>query len=70
MTVLYPGYIESEMSASAAKNPLMVGTEDGVRAMVSAIEKEKASARVPQWPWVPLGVVLKHLPLSVARRFM
>ena len=70
VTVLYPGYIESEMSVRSEKTPLMATTEDGVRAMVSVIEKEKASARVPQWPWVPLGVVLKHMPLSIARRFM
>ena len=70
VTVLYPGYIESEMSVRSAKTPLMAGTEDGVRSMVRAMEKEKASARVPGWPWEPLGLALKHLPLSVARRFM
>jgi short-subunit dehydrogenase len=70
VTVLYPGYIESEMSVRSAKTPLMVGTEDGVRSMVRAIEKEKASARVPEWPWVPLGAALKALPLPIARRFM
>ena len=52
VTVLYPGYIESEMSVRSAKTPLMATTEDGVRSMVRAIEKEKASARVPPWPWV------------------
>ena len=70
VTVLYPGYIESEMSVRSAKTPLMVGTADGVRSMVRAIEKEKASARVPEWPWVPLGAALKTLPLPIARRFM
>lgn len=70
VTVLYPGYIESEMSARSGKTPLMVSTSDGVRAMVRAIEKEKPSARVPEWPWVPLGFALKHLPLPVARRLM
>ncbi len=70
VTVLYPGYIESEMSVRSAKTPMMVSTEDGVRAMVNAIEKEKASARVPEWPWVPLGFALKHLPLPLARRMM
>jgi short-subunit dehydrogenase len=70
VTVLYPGYIESEMSVRSSKTPLMATTEDGVRSMVNVIEKEKASARVPQWPWVPLGVVLKHMPLSIARKFM
>ena len=36
--------------------------------MVEAIEKEKASARVPGWPWVPLGFVIKHVPVGVLRR--
>lgn len=70
VTVLYPGYIESEMSARSGKTPFMATTRDGVRAMVSAIEKQKASARVPEWPWVPLGAALKHLPLPIARKLM
>jgi short-subunit dehydrogenase len=70
VTVLYPGYIVSEMSATSAATPLVASTEKGVRAMVSAIEKQKASARVPAWPWVPVGFALKHLPLPLARKFM
>ena len=70
VTVLYPGYIVSEMSATSKATPLVASTERGVRAMVSAIEKEKASARVPSWPWVPVGFALKHLPLPLARRLM
>ena len=38
--------------------------------MVSAIEKQKASARVPGWPWVPVGFALEHLPLPLARKLM
>ncbi|MEO5665084.1 MAG: SDR family oxidoreductase [Nocardioides sp.] len=70
VTVLYPGYIVSEMSATSKTTPLVASTEKGVRAMVSAIEKEKASARVPSWPWVPVGFALEHLPLPLARKFM
>ncbi len=70
VTVLYPGYIVSEMSATSKTTPLVASTEKGVRAMVSAIEKEKSSARVPGWPWVPIGFALEHLPLSLARRLM
>ena len=70
VTVLYPGYIVSEMSATSRTTPLVASTEKGVRAMVSAIEKEKASARVPGWPWVPVGFALQHLPLPLARKFM
>jgi len=69
ITVLYPGYIRSEMSATAASTPLMASTEAGVRSMVAAIEKEKDSARVPAWPWVPLGLLMKRLPIPLLRRF-
>ncbi|MDZ5662597.1 SDR family oxidoreductase [Nocardioides sp. S-58] len=68
VTVLYPGYIVSEMSGTSARTPLMTSTEKGVRAMVEAIEKEKRSARVPAWPWAPLGFVVKHVPVGVLRR--
>ena len=68
VTVLYPGYIVSEMSGTSARTPLMSSTEKGVRAMVAAIEKEKASAVVPSWPWAPLGFVVKHVPVGVLRR--
>ncbi|KQV67717.1 short-chain dehydrogenase [Nocardioides sp. Root122] len=68
VTVLYPGYIVSEMSGTSARTPLVTSTEKGVRAMVEAIEKEKRSARVPAWPWAPLGLAIKHVPVGVLRR--
>ena len=71
VTVIYPGYIASEMNESVAqKTPLMVSTEKGVKAIVEAIEKEKASACVPPLPWAPLSVVMKHAPLSVFKKLM
>ena len=71
VTVLYPGYIASEMNERVAQTtPLMVSTEKGVRAMVDAIEKEKASAHVPPLPWAPLSVVMKHAPLPVFKKLM
>jgi short-subunit dehydrogenase len=71
VTVLYPGYIESEMTARSESNKrLIVSTDKGVREMVELIEKEKPSALVPQWPWTVVGAALKHLPLPLARRFM
>lgn len=68
VSVIYPGYIESEMNRGA-RMPFMVDTETGVRAIVSAIEKRSAHARVPAWPWLPMGTALRHLPLPVVRRF-
>ena len=74
-TVLYPGYIASEMNSgpeggAAARQPLMVSTEKGVAAMVAAIEKKKGSACVPPLPWAPLSVVMKHAPLPLFRRMI
>jgi short-subunit dehydrogenase len=70
VSTIYPGYISSEMNEKLKRKPaFMVGTEQGTRAIVAAIEKEKASARVPSWPWVPLGAFLKVAPMSVVSRF-
>ncbi|QZY29028.1 SDR family oxidoreductase [Nocardioides coralli] len=71
-TVLYPGWIESEMNegAGAAQRKVMVSTEKGVAAMVAAIEKRRASACVPPLPWAPLSVLMKHAPLPVFRRMV
>ncbi|GIE80553.1 short-chain dehydrogenase [Actinoplanes philippinensis] len=69
VSVIYPGYIRSEMNEHVRqKTPFMVDTVTGVRAMVAAIEKRKAKAYVPAWPWVPIGAAMRLLPLSVVRR--
>lgn len=71
VTVLYPGYIVSEMNdVVAAETPMMTSTGKGVRAMVHAIEKERASACVPALPWAPLSLVMKHAPLPVIKRII
>jgi short-subunit dehydrogenase len=68
VSTIYPGYIRSEMNERVTHTPFMVDTATGVRAMVDAIEAEKAHALVPPWPWVPLGRAMRHLPLPVVRR--
>jgi short-subunit dehydrogenase len=71
VSVIYPGYIRSEMNEHVQqKTPFMVDTATGVRAMVAAIEKRKAKAYVPAWPWVPIGAAMRLLPLSVVRRMV
>jgi short-subunit dehydrogenase len=71
ITVLYPGYIASEMNEGvAAEQRMMVSTEKGVAAMVSAMEKEVASACVPSLPWAPLSVVMKHAPMGIFKKLI
>jgi hypothetical protein len=50
--------------------PLMASTEKGVRAMVEAIEKEKASAHVPTFPWAPMSVLMRHAPMRVFKKLI
>jgi short-subunit dehydrogenase len=69
VTVLEPGYIESEMTAKSATTMLMVGNESGTKAMVEAIERETGRAAVPWWPWAPLVQLLKVLPPRLAAPF-
>jgi len=69
VTTVYPGYIVSEANPAERPKPLMVPTEQGVRAMVRAIERERPKAEVPAWPWVPLGFVMRHAPLRAVARF-
>ncbi|MFC7265878.1 SDR family oxidoreductase [Streptomyces lutosisoli] len=69
VSVIHPGYIRSEMNAHVEqKTRFMVDTETGVRAMVEAIERRRAKAYVPAWPWVPIGIAMKVLPLRIVRR--
>ena len=71
VSIIYPGYIRSEMNEKVAqKTKFMVDTKTGVRSMVNAIEKRKEKALVPAWPWVPFGFVLKHAPMGFVRKLM
>jgi short-subunit dehydrogenase len=70
VSVVYPGYIRSEMNERMKAPPFIVSTRTGVAAIVEAVEKEKPHARVPRWPWGPLGAAMRVLPLSVVRRLV
>lgn len=69
VTVIEPGYIESEMTAKSGSTMLMVDNQTGVRALVNAMERERGHAIVPAWPWAPLVQLLKVLPLRLAKPF-
>lgn len=70
VSTIFPGYIRSEMNEYVENAMFMVDTETGVRAIVAAIEAGKDDAKVPTWPWWPLGTAIRHAPLSVVRRLM
>ena len=69
VSVILPGYIRSEMNDKVKKPmPFMVDTVTGTKAIAAAIQARKPYARVPAWPWRPMGTAMRHLPLKVVRR--
>ncbi|CRK53741.1 putative enzyme [Rhodococcus sp. RD6.2] len=68
VSTVFPGFIRSEINENVKKVPLIVDTETGCRALVKAIEKEPAKAYVPAWPWLPVSLAMKVLPLSVVAK--
>ena len=70
VTTLFPGFIRSEMNERVKHTPFLIDTDVGCRLLARAIEREPATAIVPRWPWVPLGLALRWLPLRVTARMM
>ena len=69
VSVIEPGYIESEMTAKSNSTMLMVDNETGVKALVDAIEREPGRAAVPWWPWGPLVQLMRVLPPPLTKPF-
>jgi len=69
VTVLEPGYIESEMTAKSNSTLFMVDNATGVKALVDAMEREPGRAAVPWWPWVPLVQLMRVLPNRFGKYF-
>ena len=70
VSAIYPGYIESDISSGSRKRPFLVDNATGCRALVRAIESEKPRAFVPRWPWAPIAMLMRHIPLGLLVRFL
>lgn len=67
VSCIHPGFIRSEINEKVEKVPFIVDTEVGCKAIINAIEKEKANAFVPSYPWAVLHWILRMLPASSLR---
>src|SRR6185312_1567743 len=65
VSVIEPGYVESEISPKSGRKMLMVDNATGVKAIVAAIERERGRAIVPWWPWVPIVQLMRVVPVSM-----
>ncbi|WP_027875151.1 SDR family oxidoreductase [Spongiibacter marinus] len=68
VSCILPGFILTPINEDLKKAPMRVDLETGCKALVKAIEKEPGEAKVPGWPWVPMGWLMKVLPLSVVAK--
>jgi short-subunit dehydrogenase len=81
VTVVLPGFIESEMTAGITggasagdspaggrRPPFMVSTQTGVRAIMTAVEKRRRRAFVPALPWRGVALLLRVAPLWLVSR--
>ncbi|BED91423.1 short-chain dehydrogenase [Pseudoalteromonas sp. MM1] len=68
VSCVHPGFIRSEINEKVKTVPFIVDTETGCKALVKAINKEKANSFVPTWPWAFLHWILRIAPLSTIRK--
>lgn len=68
VSTIFPGYIRTELNAGAKKLPFEVTEAEGCKALVQAIEKMPVKAYVPNWPWRPLGFLMRNLPLRLVNK--
>ncbi|MDQ1207445.1 short-subunit dehydrogenase [Acinetobacter baylyi] len=68
VSTIFPGYIRTELNQGAKHLPFEIDEQTGARLLVKAIEKEPVKAYVPQWPWLPIGIAMKVLPLKLVNK--
>lgn len=68
VTTIFPGYIRTELNGGAKKLPFEVDEKTGSCLLVAEIEKAPVKAYVPKWPWLPLGFIMKVLPLKLVNK--
>jgi len=69
VTVLYPGYIDTEMVAKIPFRPFQISAKKAARIMVNLIERGQEESFVPLLPWALLSPVLQRLPRRVIKYF-
>jgi len=65
VTVLYPGYIDTQLNQMLKRRPFLISVEKGAAIIADLIEKKVKSSTVPVYPWNIIGRVMKILPAGV-----
>jgi short-subunit dehydrogenase len=68
ITILHPGYIDTDINRSLASRPFLIYVDKGATLIANMIEKKVARSTVPVFPWTLLTPLLKVLPTSLIAR--
>ncbi|AUX87386.1 short chain dehydrogenase [Acinetobacter sp. ACNIH2] len=68
VSTIFPGYIRTELNEGAKKLPFEVDEKMGSHLLAEAIEKAPVKAYVPKWPWLPMSLAMKVLPLRIVNK--
>jgi len=68
VTVLAPGYIDTDINRSLGSRPFLVSADKGTRIMADLIERQVGFRYVPPWPWTLVAQFIKLLPVSMLRK--
>lgn len=69
VSTIYPGYVRTDLNIGAKYLPFEVEEDEGADVIVKAIEAKVDEAYVPAWPWLPIGLGMKYLPLRLMTKF-
>lgn len=70
VSTIYPGYVRTDLNIGAKYLPFEIEEEEGAEVIIKAIEAKVDEAYVPAWPWLPIGLGMKYLPLKVITKFI
>lgn len=65
ISVLHPGYIDTEINRSLKSRPFVINVEKGACIFADLIERKVSAATVPKFPWNMVAPLLKVLPTAV-----
>jgi len=62
VTVINPGYIDTEINTNRKFRPFLISAEKCARLTADMIEKKVLSSTVPLWPWALVSGAIKFIP--------
>jgi len=68
ITVLHPGYIDTEINRAVPSRPFLIYVDKGASVIADLIEKKVARSTVPVFPWNLVAPILKQLPTAIVAR--